>query len=83
MHAGKKALVEKTGEQNKTEKPPQLFNLTSLQREANRTLGYIAKQTLDYLQSLYEKKLVTYPRIDSRYLTGDMAERNAAVTTSR
>lgn len=70
----KKAFVEKVEEQNKTEKPPQLFDLTSLQREANRTLGYTAKQTLDYLQSLYEKKLVTYPRTDSRYLTGDMEE---------
>jgi DNA topoisomerase-3 len=60
----KQAIVEKVEEQNKTEKPPQLFDLTSLQREANRTLGYTAKQTLDYLQSLYEKKLVTYPRTD-------------------
>ncbi|MBQ9361106.1 MAG: DNA topoisomerase III [Lachnospiraceae bacterium] len=52
--------------------PPQLFDLTSLQREANRMFGFTAKQTLDCLQSLYEKKLATYPRTDSRYLTDDM-----------
>ena len=45
----------------KTEKPPALYDLTSLQREANRVLGYTAQQTLDYTQNLYEKKLVTYP----------------------
>ena len=45
-----------------------------LQRDANRLLGFTAQQTLDYLQSLYEKKLCTYPRTDSRYLTGDMAD---------
>src|SRR5699024_10035522 len=53
-------------------KPPALYDLTTLQREANRTLGYTAQQTLDYLQALYEKKLCTYPRTDSRYLTDDM-----------
>ena len=53
---------------------PKLFDLTSLQREANKVLGYTAKQTLDYAQSLYEKKLITYPRTDSRYLTDDMGE---------
>ena len=52
--------------------PPKLFDLTTLQREANKTFGFTAKQTLDYLQSLYEKKLVTYPRTDSRFLTNDM-----------
>ena len=57
----------------KTEKPPALYDLTTLQREANRVLGYTAQQTLDYVQALYEKKLVTYPRTDSRYLTEDMA----------
>jgi DNA topoisomerase-3 len=72
--AEKRAVVEKVERKQKTENPPLLFDLTSLQREANRTLGYTAKQTLDYLQSLYEKKLVTYPRTDSRYLTDDMAE---------
>jgi DNA topoisomerase-3 len=68
------AVIEKVEKKQKAEKPPQLFDLTSLQRGANRTLGFTAKQTLDYLQSLYEKKLVTYPRTDSRYLTDDMAE---------
>lgn len=57
--------VKKTG-------APKLFDLTTLQREANRIFGYTAKQTLDYAQSLYEKKLITYPRTDSRYLTDDM-----------
>ena len=57
----------------KSEKPPALYDLTTLQREANRLFGFTAQQTLDYMQSLYEKKLVTYPRTDSRYLTGDMA----------
>ena len=52
--------------------PPKLFDLTALQREANKMFGFTAKQTLDYLQSLYEKKLTTYPRTDSRYLTDDM-----------
>ena len=58
---------------------PKLFDLTSLQREANKVLGYTAKQTLDYAQSLYEKKLITYPRTDSRYLTDDMGETLSAV----
>ena len=59
---------------DKSEKPPALYDLTTLQRDANRLLGYTAQQTLDYLQALYEKKLCTYPRTDSRYLTSDMAE---------
>ncbi len=57
---------------DKEEKPPALYDLTTLQRDANRLLGYTAQQTLDYLQALYEKKLCTYPRTDSRYLTDDM-----------
>lgn len=65
--------------EKKTVNPPKLFDLTSLQREANRIFGYTAKQTLDYAQSLYEKKLLTYPRTDSRYLTGDMAETASCV----
>ena len=60
--------------EQKEEQPPKLYDLTTLQREANRLFGYTAKQTLDYAQSLYEKKLLTYPRTDSRYLTSDMAE---------
>ncbi len=65
--------------EKKTERPPRLYDLTTLQREANRIFGYTAKETLDYVQSLYEKKLLTYPRTDSRYLTSDMAETAAAV----
>ena len=68
------AVVTKTERKEKSEKPPALYDLTSLQREANKILGFTAQQTLDYTQSLYEKKLVTYPRTDSRYLTDDMEE---------
>jgi len=56
----------------KVTKPDLLFDLTTLQRECNKYFGYSAKQTLDYAQSLYEKKLITYPRTDSRCLTEDM-----------
>ena len=69
---GTAAVVQSVERREKTEKPPALYDLTTLQREANRTLGYTAQQTLDYLQALYEKKLCTYPRTDSRYLTDDM-----------
>ena len=55
--------------EKKTEQPPRLYDLTTLQREANRLFGFTAKQTLDYAQQLYEKKLLTYPRTDSQYLT--------------
>ena len=65
--------VTKAERNEKSEKPPSLYDLTSLQRDANRVLGYTAQQTLDYTQNLYEKKLVTYPRTDSRFLTDDMA----------
>ena len=65
--------------EQKKEQPPKLHDLTALQREANRLFGYTAKQTLDYAQSLYEKKLLTYPRTDSRYLTSDMAETASCV----
>ena len=68
-----KATVTKVEQKEKAEKPPALYDLTSLQRDANRLLGFTAQQTLDYTQSLYEKKLLTYPRTDSRYLTDDMA----------
>ena len=67
------AIITKVEQKEKSEKPPALFDLTSLQREANRQLGFTAQQTLDYTQALYEKKLVPYPRTDSRYLTDDMA----------
>ena len=65
--------VAKVERREKRENPPALYDLTTLQREANRELGFTAQQTLDYLQSLYEKRLVTYPRTDSRYLTDGMA----------
>ena len=68
------AVVESVTSKEKTEKAPSLYDLTTLQRDANRQLGYTAQQTLDYVQSLYEKKLCTYPRTDSRYLTDDMAD---------
>ena len=68
----KTAAVTSVVQTKKTEKAPALYDLTTLQRDANRLLGYTAQQTLDYLQSLYEKKLCTYPRTDSRYLTDDM-----------
>lgn len=67
------ATVCKVERREKSEKSPALYDLTTLQREANRLFGFTAQQTLDYTQSLYEKKLVTYPRTDSRYLTEDMA----------
>ena len=67
------AVVQKSECKEKSERPPALYDLTTLQRDANRLLGYSAQQTLDYTQSLYEKRLVTYPRTDSRYLTEDMA----------
>ena len=76
---GKKATCVSLVREKKTEKPPKLYDLTTLQREANRVFGYTAKQTLDYAQSLYEKKLLTYPRTDSRHLTGDMAETASVV----
>ena len=67
-----KAVIKSMGRKEKTERAPLLYDLTSLQRDANRILGFTAQQTLDYTQALYEKKLVTYPRTDSRYLTDDM-----------
>lgn len=73
------AVCVSVRKEEKTEKPPKLFDLTSLQRTANRIYGYTAKQTLDYAQSLYEKKLITYPRTDSRYLTADMRNTARAV----
>ena len=69
---GQTATVKSVERKEKTEKAPALYDLTTLQRDANRLLGFTAQQTLDYLQSLYEKRLCTYPRTDSRYLTDDM-----------
>ena len=69
---GQPATVRSVEKQTKTVQPPRFYDLTTLQRECNRIYGYTAQQTLDYLQSLYEKKLATYPRTDSQYLTEDM-----------
>lgn len=69
---GKTATVKSVERKEKSEKAPALYDLTSFQRDANRVLGYTSQQTLDYLQALYEKKLCTYPRTDSRFLTDDM-----------
>ena len=76
--ASQAACVSITHEK-KTIAPPKLFDLTSLQREANRIYGYTAKQTLDLAQALYEKKLLTYPRTDSSYLTDDMGDTAAGI----
>ncbi|MBQ2546219.1 MAG: DNA topoisomerase III [Clostridia bacterium] len=67
-----KAVVRSVEKKKKTANPPLLYDLTTLQRDANKNYGYTAQQTLDALQSLYEKRLCTYPRTDSRYLTDDM-----------
>ena len=67
------ATIQRITRKEKSENPPQLYDLTALQRDANRLLGFTAQQTLDYAQSLYEKRLITYPRTDSRFLTEDMA----------
>lgn len=71
---GKEVSIISLQTKAQTEKPPKPYDLTSLQREANRLLGYTVQQTLDYAQALYEKRLSTYPRTDSRYLTSDMAD---------
>ena len=74
MCKGKDAEVVAVTREKKTIAPPKLYDLTTLQREANRLFGFTAKQTLEYAQSLYENKLLTYPRTDSQYLTDDMAD---------
>ena len=71
---GAVAVCTSVKREKKTEQPPKLYDLTTLQREANRLFGFTAKQTLDYAQQLYEKKLLTYPRTDSQYLTEDMGQ---------
>ena len=68
------ATVVSVKKEEKTMQPPKLYDLTTLQRDANRLFGFTAKQTLEYTQSLYEKKLVTYPRTDSQYLSDDMEQ---------
>ena len=72
--AGASAICSSVKLEKKTEQPPKLYDLTTLQREANRLFGFTAKQTLDYAQQLYEKKLLTYPRTDSQYLTENMGQ---------
>lgn len=72
--AGASAICSSVKREKKAEQPPKLYDLTTLQREANRLFGFTAKQTLDYAQQLYEKKLLTYPRTDSQYLTEDMGQ---------
>ena len=74
-----KAVCTSLVKEKKTAAPPKLFDLTSLQREANRLFGYTAKQTLDLAQALYEKRLLTYPRTDSSYLTDDMGDTAAGI----
>ena len=71
---GKEAVIRDVVREEKAVRPPKLYDLTSLQRDANRTFGFTAKQTLDLTQALYEKGLVTYPRTDSRYLSDDMGQ---------
>ena len=71
---GANAVCTSIRREKKAEQPPKLYDLTTLQREANRLFGFTAKQTLDYAQQLYEKKLLTYPRTDSQYLTKDMGQ---------
>lgn len=72
--AGASAICSSVKREKKTEQPPKLYDLTTLQREANRLFCFTAKQTLDYAQQLYEKKLLTYPRTDSQYLTEDIGQ---------
>ena len=76
---GARAVCASIQREKKTEQPPKLYDLTTLQREANRLFGFTAKQTLDYAQTLYEKRLLTYPRTDSRFLTDDMEQTAAGI----
>ncbi len=77
--AGAQAVCASVVREKKTEQPPKLYDLTTLQREANRLFGFTAKQTLDYAQTLYEKRLLTYPRTDSRFLSDDMEQTAAGI----
>ena len=74
-----RAVCASIQREKKTEQPPKLYDLTTLQREANRLFGFTAKQTLDYAQTLYEKRLLTYPRTDSRFLSDDMEQTAAGI----
>ena len=75
------AVCTSLKKEKKTVAPPKLFDLTALQREANRLYGFTAKQTLDYAQALYEKRLLTYPRTDSKYITSDMQDSTKELIT--
>ncbi len=81
----KEAVVTSVKRESKTVNPPRLYDLTTLQREANRYYGFTAQQTLDLVQTLYEKKLLTYPRTDSQFITDDMEDtaRNVIVILCR
>ena len=70
----RQAVVSSLKQETKTVNPPKLYDLTTLQREANRYYGFTAQQTLDLVQTLYEKKLLTYPRTDSQFITDDMED---------
>lgn len=76
------AVCTSLTKEKKTVQPPKLFDLTSLQREANRVYGFTAKQTLDYAQALYEKRLLTYPRTDSSFITADMEAATADLVSA-
>lgn len=78
----KTVRVKSVEKQEKYVSPPKLYDLTGLQREANRRYNFSAAQTLEYVQSLYEKKILTYPRTDSCYLTDDMEEKLPALVTA-
>ena len=80
--SGSAAQVVSVKQESKKSAPPKLYDLTSLQRDANRLLGYTAQQTLDYLQSLYEKKLCTYPRTDSQFITAAQEPSTAALVSA-
>ena len=75
------AVCTSLKKEKKTAAPPKLFDLTALQREANRLYGFTAKQTLDYAQALYEKRLLTYPRTDSKYITSDIQDSTKEIIT--
>ncbi len=79
---GKPVTVVTVERKEKTERPPKLYDLTALQRDANRLLDYTAEQTLNYLQTLYEEKMATYPRTDSRYFTNDMEAKVPALVAA-
>lgn len=79
---GQTAVVSAIKKEQRTENPPKLYDLTTLQRDANRQFGYTAQETLDYAQALYEAKLLTYPRTDSNYITEDMEQTATALVAT-